>query len=155
MAHTFETTTTWSGATTDYRSYSRAHETVADGRPPIPSASDPRFRGEPDRWNPELLLVASLSQCHLLWMLHLAATYGVVITHYEDTAVGTMAVTEGGGGHFTEVLLRPVVTVEDASMVERAEGLHEKAHGLCFIASSMNFPVRHEPETLVAGDGAA
>ena len=151
MAHTFETTTTWSGRTADYRSYSRAHETVAHGRPPIPSASDPQFRGHPERWNPELLLVASLSQCHLLWMLHLAATNDVVITRYEDRAVGTMAMTKEGGGRFTEVVLRPVVTVEDASMVERAEALHEQAHGLCFIANSVNFPVRHEPETRVSG----
>lgn len=149
MAHTFETTTTWTGRTTDYRSYSRAHESVADGRPPILAASDPQFRGEPDRWNPELLLVASLSQCHLLWYLHLAATNDVVMTHYEDRAVGTMAITKDGGGHFTEVVLRPVVTVEDASMVERAQGLHDEAHGLCFIANSMNFGVRHEPETRV------
>ncbi len=151
--HRYETTTTWTGdqgsGTADFRAYRRHHVTVADGRPPIAGSSDPVFRGDADRWNPELLLVASLSQCHLLWYLHRCSASGVVVTGYVDRAEGRMLEGADGGGRFTEVVLRPVVTVAEADMVARAEALHEEASGLCFIANSMNFPVRHEPRVEV------
>ena len=150
--HTYETTTSWTGnrgeGTASYRSYDRAHETTTSGRPPLASSSDPAFRGDPERWNPELLLVAALSQCHLLSYLHQCAVNGVVVTAYVDSAAGSMAKI-GDGGHFEQVVLRPVVTVTGEDMVERAEALHEDASERCFIASSVNFPVRHEPEIRV------
>jgi organic hydroperoxide reductase OsmC/OhrA len=151
--HDYEVSTVWTGnrgqGTANYRAYDRSHESSTPGRPPISASSDPAFRGDADRWNPELLLVAALSQCHLLSYLHLCAVGGVVVVDYRDRAAGTMAETEAGG-HFVEVVLRPVVTVESAAMVEGAERLHEEASERCFIASSVNFPVRHEPRTLVA-----
>jgi organic hydroperoxide reductase OsmC/OhrA len=151
--HHNETASTWTGdrgeGTSGYRSYDRAHETVTPGRPPILSTSDPAFRGDPGRWNPELLLVAALSQCHMLAYLHQCAVGGVVVTSYVDAATGTMAETPNGGGHFEEVVLRPVVTVAAEEMAERAHALHKKASELCFIASSVNFPVHHEPEIKV------
>lgn len=151
--HQYETTTAWTGdrgeGTATYRAYDRAHETTAAGRPPLPGSSDPAFRGDPERWNPELLLVAALSQCHMLWYLQLCATSGIVVTGYVDAACGSMVETAGGGGHFEAVVLRPVVTVAAAEMVERAEALHAKASELCFIAASVNFPVHHEPEIRV------
>lgn len=154
--HTYELTVTWTGdrgdGTASYRGYSRAHEVSAPGRPPLPGSSDPAFRGEPDRWNPEQLLVASLSQCHMLWYLHVCAAAGVVVTGYADTPQGVMAESADGGGHFTEVVLRPRVTVASADMVERATALHKDAHKLCFIANSVNFPVRHEPVTLTGSE---
>jgi organic hydroperoxide reductase OsmC/OhrA len=55
-----------------------------------------------------------------------------------------------GGGRFTEVILRPVVTVASEDMADKAAGLHGRAHELCFIANSVNFPVRHQPTTTVA-----
>lgn len=149
--HSYELTVAWTGnrgtGTSDYRAYGRDHEVTADGPPPLAGTADPAFRGDKDRWNPEQLLVASLSQCHLLWYLHLCAVAGVVVTDYVDTPVGTMAQTPEGGGHFTEVVLRPQVTVSDPGTVELAEAQHEKAHELCFIANSVNFPVRTEPTT--------
>jgi organic hydroperoxide reductase OsmC/OhrA len=149
-AHRYEATVVWTGnrgeGTTSYRAYARDHEVTADGRPAIAGSSDPVFRGDPERWNPEQLLVASLSQCHLLEYLHLCAVSGVVVVAYEDHPEGVMKETEDGGGHFTEVTLRPVVTVADASMTDAARELHARAHELCFIANSVNFPVRHEPE---------
>nr|WP_240947785.1 OsmC family protein [Planosporangium mesophilum] len=149
-------TVTWTGdrgtGTSSYRAYGRAHEVTAPGLPPLPGSSDPTFRGEPDRWNPEQLLVAALSQCHMLAYLHLCAVAGVVVTGYSDTPRGVMAETADGGGHFTEVVLRPRVTVESADMVERATALHEDAHQVCFIANSVNFPVRHEPVASVPSD---
>lgn len=148
--HHYETTTTWTGdrgqGTASYRGYDRAHETVALGRPPIAASSDPGFNGDPERWNPELLLVAALSQCHMLWYLHLCSVSGVVVTGYVDAAAGSMVETPDGGGHFEEVVLRPVVTVAAEDMVERADPLHAKASERCFIAASVNFPVRHESE---------
>ncbi|PZF79347.1 OsmC family protein [Jiangella anatolica] len=151
--HHYTTTVHWTGnrgtGTSSYRDYSRSHAIEAEGRPVLAASSDPAFRGEADRWNPELLFVAALSECHLLQYLHLCAAGGVVVTGYEDTAAGTMEMTPDGGGAFTEVVLRPVVTVADASLVERATALHERAHELCFLASSVRMPVRHEPTVVV------
>jgi organic hydroperoxide reductase OsmC/OhrA len=135
--------------TADYRAYDRLSETASPGKPTLEGSSDPAFRGDPERWNPELLLVAALSQCHLLSYMHRCVAGGVVVTGYSDDAEGIMADDADDGGHFVEVVLRPTVTVADASMVERAERLHEDAAARCFIASSVNFPVRHEPKSVV------
>jgi organic hydroperoxide reductase OsmC/OhrA len=152
-AHRYEVAVVWTGnsgeGTLGYRAYGRDHEVSAAGRPTLAASSDPTFRGDADRWNPEQLLVAALSQCHLLSYLHVCAVSDVVVVAYEDRADGEMVTTDEGGGQFTEVTLRPVVTVADASMVESARGLHARAHELCFISSSVNFPVRHEPEIRV------
>ena len=146
--HAYAITTTWTGnrgeGTASYRAYGRDHDLEAAGRPTLAASSDPAFRGESDRWNPELLLVAALSDCHLLSYLHLCAVNGVVVTGYRDEATGAMEQV-GEGGRFTEVVLHPVVTVSDESMIERANTLHHDAHASCFIASSVNFPVRTEP----------
>ncbi|NUO97639.1 MAG: OsmC family peroxiredoxin [Nonomuraea sp.] len=151
--HTYTTVVTWTGdqgtGTSGYRDYSRDHELSAQGPAAIAGSSDPAFRGDPARWNPELLLVGSLSQCHMLWYLHLCAEAGVVVTGYADNAVGTMA-ESGSGGHFTEVVLRPEVTVAAPEMAETAASLHADAHKACFIAASVNFPVRHEPTVRTA-----
>jgi len=152
--HSYEVAVSWTGntgeGTADYRAYSRDHEVTAEGRPAIAGSSDPTFRGDAARWNPEQLLVAALSQCHLLWYLHLCAVSEVIVVAYEDHAVGEMAQDEDGGGRFTEVTLRPVVTVADEPMTATALELHPRAHELCFVASSVNFPVRHEPRIEVA-----
>jgi organic hydroperoxide reductase OsmC/OhrA len=152
--HTYELTVDWTGAgdagTVNYRAYGRDHEVSAAGPGTLLGTADPSFRGEPDRWNPEQLLVASLSQCHLLSYLSLCARAGVVVTGYTDNPVGTMIESGDGGGQFGEVVLRPRVTVTSPEMAERATALHEAAHKICFIANSVNFPVRHEPVVVVA-----
>ena len=152
--HRYDLTMTWTGnrgtGTSSYRDYGRDHEIGAAGRPVIAGSSDPVFHGDKTRWNPELELVAALSQCHMLSYLHVCATAGVVVTGYEDAPYGLMAETEDGGGHFTEVVLRPRVTVAAAGMAEQAGKLHEEASEKCFIASSVNFPVRHEPSVTAA-----
>lgn len=146
--HTYAITTTWTGnrgeGTAHYRSYGRDHDLAAPGRPILSASSDPAFRGDAERWNPELLLVAALSDCHLLSYLHLCAVNGVIVTGYRDEASGLMEQI-GDGGRFTEVVLRPVVTVAEESMIAPANALHEQAHANCFIASSVNFEVRTEP----------
>jgi organic hydroperoxide reductase OsmC/OhrA len=148
--HTYTLTVTWTGdrgtGTSGYRAYGRTNEVRAPGLPDLPGSADPAFRGEPDRWNPELLLVAALSQCHLLWYLHLCADAGVVVTGYTDEPTGLMAEDRDGGGRFTQVTLRPRVTVTAPDMVARAVALHEPAHHRCFIANSVNFPVQVQPD---------
>ncbi len=147
----------WTGnrgeGTATYRAYDRSHTITAEGRPPIPGSSDPAFRGDPSRYNPEDLLVASLSACHMLWYLHLCAAAGVVVTAYRDDAEGVMREEPDGGGRFVEVVLQPSVTVRTPEMVEAASRLHAEAHRRCFIANSVNFPVRHEARVAADGPG--
>ncbi|MFC4035567.1 OsmC family protein [Streptomyces polygonati] len=153
--HAYETEVVWTGnlgtGTSSYRSYGRDHTASAAGLPTILGSADRTFHGDPRRWNPELLLLAALSQCHLLSYLHVCAVNGVVVTGYTDRAAGTMRETGDGGGRFTEVVLRPRVEVASAEMAEKARSLHGEANRLCFIAGSVNFPVRHEPTVTVAG----
>lgn len=146
--HRYEVLIEWCGnrgkGTADYRAYDRDHLIKAGGKTPIEGSSDPAFMGAPDRWNPEELLVASLSACHKLWYLHLAAVNGLTVTAYEDRAEGFMVEERGKGGRFVEVVLHPLVTITAGGDVDKAEALHKEAHALCFIANSVNFPVRHE-----------
>ncbi|HEV2376153.1 MAG TPA: OsmC family protein [Streptosporangiaceae bacterium] len=155
--HTYDVTVTWTGnrgsGTTAYLDYGREHEITANGPPAIPASSDPVFRGERGRWNPEQQLTAALSACHMLWYLHLCSAAGVVVTAYSDDAHGVMAEAAEGGGHFTEVTLRPRVVVASAGMTGKAVSLHAEAAAKCYIANSVNFPVRHEPTVTVARGG--
>jgi organic hydroperoxide reductase OsmC/OhrA len=155
--HHYNTQLNWTGnrgeGTADYRAYDRDHVLTAGGKPEIPGSSDPSFRGNPDRYNPEELLVGSLSSCHMLWYLHFCAVNGVVVVDYRDYAEGTMVEHADGNGRFSVVTLRPVVTVSEASMIEKAMVLHEEAHRFCFVANSCNFPVKHLPEVMVVDEG--
>lgn len=155
--HHYNTKLEWTGnqgsGTSDYKSYSRDHVASIDGKlAPISMASDPSFRGDPSRYNPEELLVTSLSSCHMLWYLHLCAVNGVIVTAYSDNAEGTMTETANGGGQFSKVTLKPKVTVANAEKAETARDLHHKANELCFIANSCNFPVEHQPEIVVESE---
>jgi organic hydroperoxide reductase OsmC/OhrA len=156
--HRYEVSCLWTGdrgeGTVDYRAYDRLYDTASEGKPTIQGSSDPAFRGDAEKWNPELLLVAALSQCHLLSYLHRCAVGGVTVVGYRDTAEGVMVQDADDGGNFEKVVLRPVVTLADESLVEAAERLHSEASARCFIASSVNFPVRHEPR-IVVDQGAA
>ena len=150
--HRYRVDVVWTGnrgtGTDGYRNYSRNHVIRVPGKPELAGSSDPTFRGDATRYNPEDMLVAALSTCHMLSYLHMATVAGVVVTDYTDAAEGTM-VTEGDGGRFTEVVLRPVVTITAASDPAKAEAAHEAAHHACFIANSVNFPVRCEPRVVV------
>lgn len=143
----------WTGdrvqGTASYAAYSRDHLIRAAGKPDIVATSDTAFRGSPGRYNPEELFVSALSSCHMLWYLHLCAVNAIVVTDYQDEAVGTMVETEDGSGYFREVTLFPVVTITDAARIPRAMELHREAAKKCFIANSCNFPVRHEPKCRV------
>jgi organic hydroperoxide reductase OsmC/OhrA len=156
--HRYDVMVTWTGnqgtGTSSYRAYARDHEIAAAGKPPIPGSSDPAFRGDKTRWNPEDMLVASLSSCHMLWYLHLCAVGGVAVTRYLDRAEGTMEEGADGGGRFTRVTLRPEIAVAPGADLAKAKALHEEAHHKCFIANSVNFPVACEP-TIVTAEAAA
>jgi organic hydroperoxide reductase OsmC/OhrA len=146
-SHRYATTLTWTGdtgeGTSSYRSYDRAHEIAVAGKPTILASSDPSFRGDPARWNPEELLLASISSCHQLWYLHLCAVNGVVVTAYRDEATAVMVEDETGGGRFESAVLRPHVTIS-AGDPATALALHHEANAKCFVANSLNFPVGHE-----------
>lgn len=147
--HTYNLTVKWTGnlgtGTSDYKAYERSHTVVINGKADLLGSSDPAFRGDKTKHNPEELFLAALSGCHMLWYLHLCSEAGVIVTDYSDAARGTMVETEDGGGHFSEVTLHPLVTVADSSMINKANDLHHDANKLCFIANSCNFKIKHAP----------
>lgn len=148
--HHYALETQWTGnlgsGTRDYKSYSRAHVIRAEGKGEIQGSSDKAFHGDVTRWNPEELLVAALSQCHMLSFLHVAQAAGVVVESYEDQASGVLETRPDGSGQVTEVTLRPDIEIS-AGDVSQVPELHHRASQLCFIANSVNFPVNHEPLT--------
>lgn len=152
--HHYRVFVDWQGnrgtGTSSYRDYGRENLVRADGKlHEIAGSSDKTFHGNPERWNPEELLLAALSQCHMLSYLHVATNRGVVVTAYTDSPEGVMEQTSDGGGHFTLVVLKPIVMVSSSEMIEEALSAHREASQKCFIANSVNFEVRHEPEILV------
>ena len=153
--HSYAVRVVWTGdlgtGTSGYRAYSRDVDLTAEAKATIAGSSDPAFRGDASRWSPEDLLVAALSQCHLLWYLHLCADSGVVVRDYVDDAGGTLQLDPDGSGRFTEVVLRPRVTVATPADVDTALALHGQAARMCFLARSVAFPVRHEPVVTAAG----
>ena len=152
--HRYKVTVTWTGnrgaGTSSYRAYGRDHWIAAAGKPDIAGSADPTFHGDRDRWNPEELLLAALSACHKMSYLHFCAVFGIVVSDYVDHAEGTMEEDGKDGGRFTEVTLRPRITIQPDGDIALATRLHHTAHEKCFIASSVNFPVRCAPE-IVAG----
>lgn len=145
----------WTGnqgkGTLDYRSYSRNHKISGLAKTSrIDGSSDPSFLGDKSRYNPEELLLGSLSACHMLWYLHLCAVNNIIVTSYTDDATGTMEESNNGGGKFKEVRLNPNVIITDEAKVDNANQLHSEANKLCFIANSCNFPIKHQPTTKVS-----
>ena len=142
-AHHYRLAVEWTGnrgtGTSGYRDYERSHVISAAGKPDIAGSSDPAFRGDAARWNPEELLLASASACHKLWYLHLCADAGIVVTAYVDHAEATM-----NGDRFERIVLRPRVTIS-AGDRELAARLHHQAHEECYIAKSVNFAIDCEP----------
>lgn len=147
--HNYSLTVKWTGnrgqGTTNATKYDRSHIISIIGKPDLQGSSDTAFRGDATRHNPEDMLLSAISACHMLWYLHLCADAGVIVTEYIDNATGTMQESSGGGGHFTNVTLHPVVTVTDSSMIDKANELHSSANKKCFISNSVNFPVMHKP----------
>lgn len=151
--HHYKATIHWTGnkgtGTSSYRNYERSHTIHIENKAGIEGSSDAAFRGDKTKHNPEDLFLSSLSSCHMLWYLHFCSEEGIIVTGYTDEATGIMAETADGSGQFISVTLHPEVTVTEASMIEKAKELHHKAGQFCFIARSVNFPVKHIPTVLV------
>ncbi|MBC7745935.1 MAG: OsmC family protein [Flavobacterium sp.] len=147
--HQYHLTLKWTGntgtGTSGYKDYQRSHSVFIENKAELVCSADPAFSGDSTKYNPEELFISSLSSCHMLWFLHLCAEAGVVVTHYVDRATGTLNLTLNGGGRFTEIILNPVVTVTENSMINKTSQLHTEANKLCFIANSVNFPIHHNP----------
>ncbi|MFD2284744.1 OsmC family peroxiredoxin [Pedobacter petrophilus] len=147
--HLYSTTVTWTGnkgsGTMDYRSYDRDYVISVNGKADINGSSDSAFLGDKSKYNPEDLLLSSISSCHMLWYLHLCSTNNIVVIDYKDEAVGIMEERGDGSGKFREVTLHPKVLIADKAHLDLAESLHTEANKMCFIANSLNFPVKHEP----------
>ena len=133
----------------DYKSYTRNFRVSMPGKADLLGSADPAFRGDPSRHNPEELLVAALSSCHMLSYLALCARKGIKVMRYSDDASGVMSTRPDGSGAFESVTLRPRVEVAEEGMRSEAMALHEAAHTYCFVSSSVNFPVGYEAEVEV------
>jgi organic hydroperoxide reductase OsmC/OhrA len=144
----------WKGntgtGTSAYKAYERSHVISANNKADIQASSDPAFRGDPLKYSPEELLLASASSCHMLWYLHLCSSQGIIVVDYEDNPTAIMTEDETGNGRFTQITLRPSITVKSGDMIEKAETLHAKANKFCYIANTLNIPVHHEATYLVA-----
>ncbi|MBK8500224.1 MAG: OsmC family protein [Flavobacteriales bacterium] len=149
--HRYSLDLEWRGDhTRTYEGYTREHIVRIDGKPDLIATADPAFRGDAALHNPEDLLLAALSSCHLLTYLALCARARIDVRSYRDKAEGSLLLTADGGGHFTDVLLHPEVVVAEEGMRDKAMKLHAAAHKYCFIANSVNFPVRNAPVVRVA-----
>ena len=131
--------------------YSRAHSWRFDGGLEVAASSSPHVVPLP--WSdahavdPEEAFVASLSSCHMLWFLSLAAKQGFQVDRYADQASGVMARNDEGRMAMTEVVLRPQVSFSGARLPDKQQlhALHHLAHEECFIANSVKTQVRCEP----------
>lgn len=146
--HIYSLNLKWTGnqgkGTSSYKDYQRNHEISMEGKPTLSASADPAFLGDSSCYNPEELLLASLSGCHMLWFLHLCADNGIIVIDYIDHPIATMQENKDGSGRFTEAILKPVVTVTEEWMLDKLSEIHAMANGHCFIANSVNFPVKHE-----------
>lgn len=144
--HNYQTTVEWTGnlgsGTSSYTAYGRNFTASVKGKPDILGSSDPAFRGDKSRWNPEDMLLAAISACHKLWYLHFCAENHIVVLNYCDEAEAVMDEgNEEQAGRFISATLKPKVQISPESDAIKALALHEKAHKACFIANSLNFTV--------------
>ena len=129
------------------RRYSRAHTLCFDGGVTVAGTPSPHIVPAPfsraDAVDPEALFTASLSACHMLWFLDLAARAGFVVASYRDAAEGTLAKNAAGKVAMTRVVLRPAITFagEIRPASEEIAALHHAAHEACFIANSVTTEV--------------
>ncbi|MEM8686346.1 MAG: OsmC family protein [Pseudomonadota bacterium] len=146
--HDFTAQVVWTGnqgeGTKSYRSYTRNWSVTTPGKPEIHCSNDPLLGGDPSLHNPEDMLIATVSACHMLWYLHLASAAKIVVTGYVDTPVGTGQSEPDGTGRFIKAVLKPVIEVERGTDLEKADQIHYQIHNHCFIARSVNFPITYE-----------
>lgn len=146
--HDFTATVVWTGnrgdGTKQYKGYDRTWRIATPGKLPVECSNDPMLGGDPNKPNPEDLLLASLASCHMLWYLHLACNAGIVVKSYEDAPLGIGETGSRGEGRFIKAVLRPRIVVARGADLAKADQLHHDVHDFCFIARSVNFPVAYE-----------
>ena len=145
--HKFETQVQWTGnlgaGTKTYTSYSRDHAIFGkDKKEVIGASSDPIFRGDKSKYNPEELFLASIASCHMLWYLHLCADQGITVTNYKDSPIAELLLSEDGSGKIENIILQPQILIKEKSLIDLATKLHQDAHHFCFIASSVNSSIK-------------
>jgi organic hydroperoxide reductase OsmC/OhrA len=121
----------------------------SSGKPDLAVSSPPEFKGEAGNWTPEDMFVASLNVCTMLTFLAYAQNKGLNLLGYESDAEGTLESVEGKY-RFTEVTLRPRITLKSQADLELARKMLEDAHANCFIANSTTAAVRISPQLRVA-----
>jgi organic hydroperoxide reductase OsmC/OhrA len=150
--HNYTLELNWTGNTGDstssYSSYERSYIFQTENKSHLEGSSDPVFRGDSSKYNPEELFLAAVSSCHMLWYLHLCSEEGILVKTYQDKPEGRMSLNSNGSGQFDKITLKPKITIGNSSseMLKKAERLHEKANEMCFIANSCNFEIVHEAE---------
>lgn len=153
--HEYTAGVRWTGnrglGTRTYRGYDRTWNVSTPGKPTITCSNDPLLGGDPQLPNPEELLLASLSACHMLWYLHLASEAGIIVHGYEDYPVAIGRTEGNGAGAFVNATLKPQILVEARTDLELADDLHHRIAAFCFIARSVNFPVRYAATYSKAG----
>jgi organic hydroperoxide reductase OsmC/OhrA len=135
-----------------YESYDRDHDWSFDGGIKIRASATPAYLGSENCVDPEEAFVASLSSCHMLTFLAIAARKRYVVDSYSDEAVGLLEKDAGGRLAITRVTLRPEVRFggENPPTREELRRLHDQAHHACFIANSVKTEVTVEPREVVA-----
>jgi organic hydroperoxide reductase OsmC/OhrA len=152
--HDYTAALEWTGnrgeGTSHYRAYDRTWSITTPGKMQIPCSNDPLLGGDPGKHNPEDLMLATLSACHMLWFLHLASNAGIIVTDYRDEPVGVGETGAAGEGRFLRATLRPAIRVPAGTDLSKADALHHEVHKYCFIARSVNFPVAYEASYIEA-----
>lgn len=130
-----------------YEEYNRAHEVIFDAGVTVPASSAPAYRGDEDRVDPEEMLVAALSNCHMLTFLALCAKKRLTVDSYEDRAVGVMTKNADGKSWVSRVDLHPRIAFAPGVAVdaETLEKLHHRSHEECFIANSVKTEIIVHP----------
>ena len=154
--HDFPAKIVWTGnrgtGTSTYKAYDRTWDMAVEGKAVVHCSNDPLLGGDATKYNPEDMLIASVASCHMLWYLHLCSQSGVTVIAYEDEPIGIGESEPDGTGRFLEAVLKPRITITSDSNAEKAVSLHDEVHKYCFIARSINFPVRHEPRVFIQQD---
>jgi len=155
--HDYTARIVWTGnrgqGTASYRGYDRTWNVETPGKPVINCSNDPLLGGDPTLHNPEDMLIAALSACHMLWFLHLASDAGIVVEGYEDNPLAVGESLPSGAGRFLSATLRPHITLAPGSDPEAADSIHSRIHEVCFIARSVSFPVSYAASYTVRDEG--
>ncbi len=153
--HDYTARVVWTGnrgdGTASYKGYDRTWNVETPGKPVIHCSNDPLMGGDPTLHNPEDMLIAALSACHMLWYLHLASNAGITVLAYRDDPLAVGETDTTGASRFLRATLRPEITVPVGTDLAVADTVHHEIGKVCFIARSVNFPVDYAPSYFFNG----